>query len=338
MTADWPLFFAPGTPVVALPGWQAPRLFVPARPAHLRRRHSSLYPAFKLPARLRRGALRALAGLLPTRTAPGPALLPPFLADVLPEAASFGVLMGTPGPAQKITVECRTADGRVCGYAKVGRSDAARARLRHEHAVLERLPAGLGPRALGHAALGPFDVLVVTPLAGRPAPTTWPPPPAVTAFVQRLVQPGPLYPLAGHPWARSLGEVPPPVAAALDALAGRAWPLAFQHGDFAAWNLRLTGAGRVLAFDWETATPEGFPFLDLAYLALQHGAHLYAWPPAKAARHAADALVAAGAGLRRAEAEALVRLAAYDAYRTGMALQEDLPLQQWRRRVWEEPA
>ena len=340
---DWTPYFAPGTDVMALPRWGAPRLFISAAHPRQRWQQSAFYPAFRPRARAFRLALRAWAalGLAPTREAPVHAwTLGRFVGEALPPVASVTVRPGWPGPEQKITVQCRGEEGCVTGYLKYAEQPAARARLRQERRVLERLPKALGPPVLKYGPWHKGAALLTAPLQGRALPTALPPPPDVAAFVRRLVVGRERLPLQEHPWA-ARAKRPPGLASALGALAGRAWPVALQHGDLTPWNLCRDARGSLHAFDWEHGTTQGFPYLDLAHYVLQVAHLVKGWPPDRALACAAQH-VARGAGraFTPQEAHALVRLAAYDAYR--MALEDghsaETPIQQFRRTIWEDPS
>ena len=114
--------------------------------------------------------------------------------------------------------------------------------------------------------------------------------------------------------------------------------MAVCHGDFAPWNIRRKPDGALCAMDWEYGRLDGFPYVDMAYFVLQTAALIHRWKPPKAASYAAAFLSNhRWAALRPAEATAIVRLAAYDAYMNSMDDEQsgDAPLQLWRRAVWE---
>ena len=61
---DPSLFFRPGSSVLAVPSWRSPRILLAGGHGIARRwRESSLLPAFRPAARVRRGAFRILASL-----------------------------------------------------------------------------------------------------------------------------------------------------------------------------------------------------------------------------------------------------------------------------------
>lgn len=114
-----------------------------------------------------------------------------------------------------------------------------------------------------------------------------------------------------------------------------------QHGDLVPWNLLRSSDGALRAIDWEHGVLEGFPYLDLAHYALQTAALIFRRPPLEAARYTADYLAhSPNITLTVAEANAVTRLAAYDAY--VKYLEEGQPpdarLQAWRRVIWEGAA
>jgi hypothetical protein len=112
----------------------------------------------------------------------------------------------------------------------------------------------LDPADLGHSAPALTDWLLA--LAGDPAPR----PPE--EWRPRLLE-EPLRELE-----TDYADVFPPALAARarTALAGLGpLPLVWEHRDFGSWNVVLTASGPA-AIDWESAEPEGLPFLDLVYL------------------------------------------------------------------------
>lgn len=320
--------FPPGTRVAALPTWRAPRLFVAGG---ARWRTSALYPASRPLARLARLVARAAfsAGLAPTRTARGPGA----------PGGRFGravaVLPGTAGPTRKTTVALADEHGTIAAFAKIATLPAARARLRHEHALL----AHLATRGLG-AAPAPLDlddgpertVLVVRAVAGHPVSWTTPPAAALRAAVGHLHH-GPERPAAAHPWL--VAAATEAGAAWLEALGSRTWPAALRHGDLTGAHVLAAGDGAVALVDWEYGAAEGFPWVDLAHFVLQAEALVRRSPPARGRARAVAALTGWPA-LGAAEADAIVRLAAFAALRDGRAdgHGDDTPLQAWRRAVW----
>jgi hypothetical protein len=345
MIAKYDLFFPDGTRVLTLPNWQNPRLYLPARYFLQRWKDSSFYPAFRLLARLNRLSLRiratvGLGEVRQVRSSGWP--LGEFTHDVLPQATSVVVLVGTPGPAQKLTAQLRDDNGQVLGYLKYGEKEAARKRLQQERRMLSCIPEGTGPELLKYGTLGDGEALLTTLLPGKSLPATLPPARDLTDFLTGLAVLPPV-PITNHPWVRrarnrSQLELDP----WFEALTGRDWPVTIQHGDFAPWNLLRRSDGRLGAIDWEYGTLEGFPYLDLAYYVLQTSALIYHEAPLRAAEYASKYLARQPQlMLRSVEARALVSLAAYDAYQ-GFREDGHLPttnnLQMWRRAIWEGSA
>jgi hypothetical protein len=327
---------------MALPSWERPRLLLSAATIAERWRASAYYPAFRLAARCYRPLvrLRAAAGLGRTRPALGRSwALGEFVADVLPGAASCAVLVGSPGPAQKLTAQVRDAAGRVIGYVKWVERDVARERLRNEHCLLTRLPAGLGPRPLKYESTADWDALLLAPLAGSRLAARLPPPASLDDFLASLPS-APALPVDAHPALRSLAEQRPELAPCVDVLAARSWPVVVQHGDCAPWNFLRMKDGALVAVDWEYGRLDGFPFIDLLRYILSVAVLIYGWRPERARRYArAQLLRRPGLALSEQEAAALVRLAAYDLYRTDAedGYAADAPLQVWRRAIWAAP-
>lgn len=337
MSAEAALFLPPQAQVLALPSAGEPRLYLASESAAQRWRHSGLYPAFRRSARAYRVALRVKAALGLGRTWSNPGVawaLGEFVQDCLPGVEAAVVSLGTPGPARKITVQL-WAGARVVGYLKYAETSAARARLEQEHRVLGALPAGVGPNVLKYAAFEKGQALVTAPVPGRAVPTRLPPDPGLVGFLETLRQ-DETFPLERHPWVLNVRQR---FGTALDGwlepLASESWPVVFQHGDFAPWNVLRRADGTLTAIDWEYGSVEGFPHLDAAYYLLQVAALMRRWPPERARAYAARHL---GASLAAAQADALVRLAAFAAHQEALADGHDpsAPLQAWRRAVWED--
>lgn len=335
---DWEQLFPAGTPVLALPNWAAPRLYLPARGLLGRWEKSGFYPASRLRGRAYRLLLRtrAAAGTDEVRVSRSdgwPA--GEFVRSVAPEAASAAVLVGEPSPVQKATVRLWDAKGRIVGYLKYAEEKPARRRLLREHCVLSGLPAGLGPAPLKYGPLGGGEALVTTPLSGRHPPAKLPPTEEMHLFLRKLIVSAPVS-LEDHPWVwaarrRSERDLDP----WLEALSGRKWSVAVQHGDLTPWNVLRDADGALRAVDWEYGDLEGLPHLDLTHLLIQVSVLVYRWSPRKATEFAVACL--AGGGLGGTEARAMVRLAAYDVHlkhrEDGFARAPEL--QRWLRAVWE---
>jgi hypothetical protein len=338
------LFFSPDTRVQALPNWQNPRLYLPAHGPIQSWKQSSFYPATRSLAQLYRLSLRlrAAVGIAETRTARSTDWpLRRFTQEVLPQLASAVVLIGTPGPAQAITVQLRDERDRVLGYLKYAEKDAALRRLRHEYHILSNLPAGIGPEPLKFGPFGKGEGLLNSAILGKPLNAALPPPNALVGLLDSYVVLPPV-PLKYHPWVCRMQELgAPELDAWFELLAGRSWPVTVQHGDFAPWNLLRGYDGTLRAFDWEYGTLEGFPYLDLAYYALQTSALIYRQAPLEAASRVPEFLSRLpDLALTKAEAQALTRLAAYDAYQRSSedGQPPDNGLQVWRRAVWRGTA
>jgi hypothetical protein len=266
-----------------------------------------------------------------------------YVRDELPQATSVVVLASVPGPIQKVTAQLRDVKGRVLGYAKYAEKEAARRRLRQEYHMLSSIAEGLAPEVLKHGALEEGEVLLTTPILGNRPLATLPPIEGAVDYLTSLVVSPPVA-VDEHPWVRSTrerGSEAGKLDACFESLAGRRWPVVVQHGDFVPWNLIQRPGDKIVTYDWEHGTLEGFPYLDLIYYVLQTSALVYRWAPAKAARYA-TAYLTTGAwpALDGTEARALTRLAAYDAFRKTLEDGQSTSnaLQAWRRAIWESAA
>lgn len=338
---DWTLFYPPETRVLALPSWRSPRLYLPTQSFVQRWEDSAFYPAFRVLARLYRLSLRARAtvGLAEVRQVQSMGWpLGEFVRDAFPDAGSAVVLMGTPGPTQKITVRIISRQGEVLGYLKYAEKDAARKRLGQEHRLILGLPRGVGPEVLGFGPFGAGEALLTSAMVGTRVAATLPPPEISREFLASLGT-SPLVNLEVHPWVRHVrAQEGPELDRWLEILGDKSWPVAVQHGDFAPWNLLRRPDGSLGAIDWEYGTLEGFPYLDLAYYVLQVSALVYRHAPPKAADYTVRYLTEQPQlRLSEKEARVLTRLAAYDAYLKSREDGQpgDVGLQSWRRRIWE---
>jgi hypothetical protein len=337
----WESFFPRGTPVLALPNWENPRLYVPAGSFSERWKNSAFYPASRLQGRLYRMLLRTRAATDLTlsraaRTEGWP--LGEFARDVLPGSVSATVLVGEPSPVQKVTARLCDPEGRVLGYVKYAEEGPARRRLRQEYRVLSRLPVGVGPDPLKYGLLGDGEALVSTPLPGRHLPANLTTLDDVSGFLRRLVVSRPL-PVEAHPWTRDIrGKSELDLGPWLEALSGRDWPVVIQHGDLAPWNVLRGPDGALGAVDWECGSLESIPHLDLTHYILQVSFLVLRWSPLKAVRFAVGYLTDQGdPSISPGEARTLTRLAAYDLHlkhrEDGYA--RDAEVGEWLRTIWE---
>jgi hypothetical protein len=338
------LFCPPDTLVLALPSWKSPRLYLPVQHFSQRWDASSFYPASRPLARLYRLSLRAraaarLAEVRQVQSGVWP--LGAFVRDVLPEVESAVTLVGTPGPAQKITARLLGRQGEVLGYLKYAHKEAARWRLRQEHRLLCNLPTGVGPAPLKFGPFAEGEALLTTVLEGKKVPTYLPPAEDLTNFLGALIV-SPSVPLEVHPWAQRIREEGSTgFEPWFEALADKNWPVAVQHGDFVPWNLLRKPGGTLGAIDWEYGVLDSFPYLDLAYYVLQIMALVRRQSPATAAEYTTRYLNRhARLTLSSREARALTSLAAYDAYTKSRedGQPDDVRLQAWRREIWERNA
>jgi hypothetical protein len=202
------------------------------------------------------------------------------------------ISVGTPGRDNKPVVQLMTGDGRVLGYAKIGRNDRTRELVRREARVLSDWAAlGTGsfsvPRVLYHGQLGGCYLCVQSA----------PPEPVRAAgveigdahrrFLGRLATRGLRWlPLTGSRfWSGILNRIERSPSASYRSLLRRAAdvlhqrvgqepaPFHFSHGDFAPWNVKL-GAGRLYVFDWEYARDECPLGMDLFHFLVRSGALL----------------------------------------------------------------
>ncbi len=335
MTLPTLLSFLPGPgSVCALPSWDNPRLLFPAESLSERWQRSAFYPAFKTRGRLYRMALRAKVALVPQARKiqdDGEWPFRDFLADTLPTAVSATVLVGTPGPAQKITIQFRDKTGKILGYGKFAEKANARIRVRKEWEILNALPPGVAPRAVQLGEVGDGEMLVVEPVDGEAVRPELPPDSQIVQFAESLLR-SDSHRIDEHPWVIEARGQAAGLDLLLEPLKVRDWPTAIRHGDFAPWNLRRRG-GEVVAFDWEYGSLNGFPFLDLAFMYLQTAALINGLDP-QSAFDGAVAFLLDGplAEIGKVGCESIVRMAVLESY---LLAKDDghsdaAELQEWR--------
>lgn len=116
------VFFPQGTKVFALPNWQNPRLILPADfDPFLRWKKTELYPAYRWSARVYRLFLRAKSywgGVERRSMTSQSAALEDFLAETSFSFFNPVILVGTPGPTQKLTIQLWNAQAQIIAYLK----------------------------------------------------------------------------------------------------------------------------------------------------------------------------------------------------------------------------
>ena len=259
-----------------------------------------------------------------------------FVGDTVPNIRSAVALMGVAGPAQKLILQVWDED-KVVAYLKYAETPAALARIAREYHILQGLPPGIGPTVLKYGPLGQGQGLLISRVAGKMLPPTLPALPRLNNFLSNLTS-SPPFPLTDHPWAlESLDRYGVGIERWLGQLSYRAWPITYQHGDLAPWNLLLGSGDSIMAIDWEYGSLHGFPYIDLAQYYLQVGALIYRWSPRKAHEYTREYLCRDAPFLSRKAASALICLAAYRAYHEALSDGHDttVPLQSWRRSLWD---
>lgn len=229
------------------------------------------------------------------RWLPDAGLLPEVRLDHFPVASVFAsghcgataLLVGSPGPLQKLTMLCSGSAGEAPQVAKIAlhaSADAAAAREAHWLRVLGEVPvvADFLPRLLDEGVLGcgrRFVVMSALPdgtstlrfeerhrqflvaLAEMGGAERW----TMTSAVSRLrLRLRSVRSVLGLRHLELLEGVLAEVEAALER---RALPACLMHGDFAPWNVRLTPE-RLFVFDWEYAQTRGNPLQDYLHFHL----------------------------------------------------------------------
>ncbi|MBW1612941.1 MAG: hypothetical protein JRJ57_02975 [Deltaproteobacteria bacterium] len=326
---------------MSLPSSKHPRLYFSIESFVNRWRHTRLYPAFRMSAQFFRLILRIKALLcigMISEIQSDRWLLAEFVGDVLPEVCSVVLLIGTPGPTQKITIQLWDKN-QIVGYLKYATKPAAVNRLEQEYSMLTSLPKGIGPRPLKYGDFIDGIALLIAPLFGKQVQSKLPPTLEVKQLLKEMVKKE-KYSVENHPWVQKLREKnAEDIDCWLLHLTNRQWQLVVNHGDFAPWNIFKCTDGRIRAIDWEYGCLEGFPYIDLTYYLLQVIALIYRWSPIKAQAYAKRFLTKEiWPGLMPDEAESIICLAAYHAYQQALPDSDKFtkPLQIWRKAIWEK--
>lgn len=334
-------FFPPDAKIRCIPDKINPRVLLMGSTLKNRWKESALFPGFRQTARIYRLMMRLKVTIGIGDTIVNDAqqsLVKGFVSDLFPDLCSMVGLIGTSGPTQKLTIELWDKH-RVIGYFKFAEKPAARLRLQQEQNILTSLPERLGPKSLKFGNLQEGLALVTTPLVGQRVFPSVAPPQKVLQLIRSFPQSKP-QPMEQHPGCQMFSQTyGGEVEHWLRALADREWPVVFQHGDFAPWNLIQTSTGMINAIDWEYGNKEQLPFLDLAYYILQVGFFIFHWPASNAKDYAIKTL-SKTFGLTYKEAKAFVCLAMFQAFQEARkdGINSDAPLQLWRQAIWQDKA
>ena len=274
---------------MALPNWQQPRLFLPVVDGPLQRwKMAKLYPAYKNVARLYRSILkfRAFSGSGEIRkTKDNSHSLEAFLKDHFPQPILPVVMLGTPGPTQKVIMQLWHPSRGIVAYLKYAEKEKACLRLEKEYHVLSKLPSDIGPRPLKKDNIGNGKGLLITPVQGKPLSVKLPPHPKIEPLLQQLYSSKKMA-IDAHPAIRSLYlRNTEQVERWIDVLGQRKWEIVIEHGDFAPWNILQSASGSISVIDWEYGNHQGFPFLDLLYYFFQISFLVKHWSALKATNY-----------------------------------------------------
>lgn len=329
--------FPAGAHIVSLPTSNSPRILLMGCNAVKRWKESSFYPAYKFSARLYRVLLRlkATAGLHAVCLAHSdPWLIKEFVHDVFPNICSQVVLIGTSSPTQKLIIQIWDEE-RVIAYLKFAQSAPAVTRLEREHEILRRLPPGISPTVLRFGEMGSGKGLLLTPIFGKALTTQLPPPQTLCSFVRSL-ETSLKVPIHNHPWIQELRSYSRDcVEPWIDRLSKRQWPIVYQHGDLAPWNLFLS-RGKLEAVDWEYGTAEGFPYADIIHYYLQVSLLIYKSSPHKTKHYLIKFLNNLLKDFSPGEIAALVNLSVFNTFIQAEhdGHQQHSNYQAWRRAIW----
>jgi len=331
-------FLPTGSPIYALPTWDNSHLFITAESKEELWKRSAFYPAFRLRAKLYKLTLRIRLLLLgnPRINYHTQNTIPSFLkAKGYSHYSPVAVLKGTRGPTQKWILQLENSFGDISAYLKFAVKIYARSALKNEYLMLSNLPEGLAPRPLAFSETDDGVALLLEAIQGKPLPVRKSIHNSVLDYMKSM--PFHNFQTDIHPWLQACKDAGAPQNW-IKTLSERSHEVIPYHGDFAPWNLIKKPDGKLCAVDWEFGKMLGFPGADLAYYLLQTASLYYQWSPIRARAHAVRTLEALSwLGLKKNEAEALVKLTAYFGYQQSINL-GNLPgekLQKWQMGIWQ---
>lgn len=331
-------FLPPSCSLYPLPSRRNARLYITGSSFLQRWKESAFYPAFRDTAKLYRFYLRVKSMTGTGRLTGDSSHFWPireFVEECFPKVVSQAILIGTPGPAQKLVVQLWDRQ-HIVGYLKYGEAPQAQEHIIREAEVLRALPSGIAPALLKSGQLGAGQALVLAPIPGRPVKAAFPLHDGILPLLCSFVSSSPVE-LRDHPWIQDIEEHLPNKSW-LSSLSHQNWPVVFHHGDFAPWNIIERPDKSLAVIDWEYGTCHGFPLLDLSFYLLQVGRLIYRWPPIKAKNHAITVLFRQQLlRLTYNESEALICLCAYQHHRRirRQGLCPDSDTEAWWGAVWE---
>lgn len=300
--------------VYVLPHKNCPRLLFTGDGSHDRWMYSSFYPAFKKSAKLYRLYLRAKAtiGAIDTmKVKLNDNEIKKYLSGVVDNYSSISVLVGTPGPAQKITIQIWN-EGKVLAYIKYAENKVAIEKLNQEHKILSNeLVRGIGPKTYKYDNLMEGKALLISPVKGSQIPAKLNRVNNLDETLNYLLTKE-YFHVDNHPWiirlSKNYEDIINPL---LVHLSQKKWHKTIIHGDFAPWNIFIDDYNMLSVIDWEYGDLNGFPYIDKAYFILQTSMLVKNWKPSKAKNHAIKIL---SNELTHKESYAIVMLAALMGY------------------------
>jgi hypothetical protein len=216
-----------------------------------------------------------------------PLPLEALVAEVTGETAPvFALSLGSPHRSHKVAVQVMRPTGEILGYIKLPLTEAAKARVRHEAAMLASLRGFADlrphiPRVLHAGEWGDSYILFQSSGPAGPSPTEFGSTHEefLLAFksVHHVEKPGQAIAAEVE---RRWQSLEPQLDAELRQLGGGALARARQqldgctvlcgihHGDFAPWNTRVK-SGRLFLFDWESASLEAPACWDAFHFRVQ---------------------------------------------------------------------
>jgi thymidylate kinase len=345
-------FFKTGAPVIAIPNWKKPRLYITSVTLKQRWQDTALYPAFNTKAKLYKLLLRTMASikLMPVRYSSGNDIFHKYKID----CDRNSLLMGTTGPYKKLVIKCMNKDGNTLSYIKYGKKELAKIKLKNEYNILlsaNKMKDITAPTPLQYSENNDEVILQITPVSGAMLEAKLPDIKQfsngisddlrkIQNYLKNLYIKEELYSIHEHPAILELQNnlMEQDISKSdfndiLAMLSHKKWPRVILHGDFAPWNiLENKSNNQLCAIDWEEGSINGFPHFDFIHYVTQVAALNLKWSEYKTLNYLTELL---NTELNKATAP-IIKLALLNSFvHLRCTLGKSHMIQNWRKTMWE---
>ncbi|PFR30840.1 hypothetical protein COK19_04045 [Bacillus cereus] len=274
------MYYRRGLKIKALPNWKNAKIIYPSQNFSLDWKVNQIYPATKRLAKVRKFIMRFAAGinLIKGKIMSGKdEEFRDFVTSCFPNFSECIILVGTPGPTQKLTIQLLDLNYSVIGYLKFSTKELGIKSIYQEYEVLKKLNGIDVPIPLKIEKLNGGIGMIITPVEGNRLEVNIRPSKEVVESTRLFVQEQ-YFSIEEHPWIKNMQEnMVNKIQPYLYLLSNRNWPISIQHGDFVPWNIIQRADKSCVPIDWEYGNVNSFPYLDLIYYIIQVGALIKKW-------------------------------------------------------------